>query len=353
MPARLADSLLALAASIDGDGGHGVCKTLGFLLRDSAPFDVGEVVLRQGEGFHRFPFGGDERPVAGDDLVRHVLANGAALRLDDPRDLEPFPETRERMAPPGLKSALVLPLGVTLHVQASHPAAEPNGVLILARRHGWAFVGASLHFLGPVAAMAGMALDRSLALTALGQSRNPDEVADPQAREGLRQQGASLVAELQQLRASSLAGAREVETLRSSLAIVRDELADSRGATIAAQSALDQAVSRCHELEARLDRAEARSDGGAAPRAEPVPAQAGVDAQSPLVRVSSSAEVAEMQEAPGPTMQETPGPTDGEGPLTESAHGGHQAVAAASAPAGRLSRRGRRRRRGAFEPGAA
>jgi hypothetical protein len=349
MRAYLADSLLALAASIDGDGGHGVCKTLGLLLRDTAPFDVGEVVLRQGEGFHRFPFGGDERPVAGDDLVRHVLANGAALRLDDPRDLEPFPATRERMAPGGLKSALVLPLGVTLHVQASRPAAEPNGVLIVARRHGWAFVGASLHFLGPVAAMAGMALDRALVLTALGHSRDQDEVADSQAPESLRQQGASLVAEVQQLRATSLASALELEVLRSSLSVSRDELADSRGATIAAQSALDQAVARCHELEARLARVEARpprgADGSTAQPDERMAAQAGEGAESAPVRVPDSDELDEMSEAPGST--------DRESPVTEVTGDGLEAVATGSAPAGRLSRRARRRRRGAFEPGAA
>lgn len=349
MPARFADSLLALAASIDGDGGHAVCNTLRLILRDTAPFDVGEVVLRQGEGFHRFSFGGDEGPVAGDDLVRHVLANGAALRLDDTRDFEPFPATRERMAHGGLKSALVLPLGVTLHVHASQPAAEPNGVLVVARRHGWAFVGASLHFLGPVAAMAGLALDRSLALTALGQSGAVESDAEVPSRDALRHEGASLGAELQTLRSVSAASARELATLRASLSGARDELADSRGATIAAQSALDQAVGRCHELEARLARVEARSprgaDGEAAQPAEPVAAQAGVGAERAPVRVPKPDEVSDMPEAPGPT--------DGAPPVTESTGDGQQAVAAASAPAGRLSRRVRRRRRGAFEPGAA
>ena len=108
MPAHLADSLLALASAIDGDGGHGVCHTLSALLRDTAPFDAGEVVLRHGDGFHRYPFGGEERPVAGEDLVSRVLTTGAPLRLDDARDLEPFALTRERMAQGGFKSALVL-----------------------------------------------------------------------------------------------------------------------------------------------------------------------------------------------------------------------------------------------------
>ncbi|HEY6552226.1 MAG TPA: hypothetical protein VI669_02675 [Vicinamibacteria bacterium] len=354
MPARLADSLLALAASIDGDGGHAVCKTLGLLLRDTAPFDAGEVVLRQGEGFHRFPFGGDERPVAGDDLVRHVLANGAALRLDDPRDLEPFPATRERMAPGGLKSALALPLGVTLHVQASRPAAEPNGVLIVARRHGWAFVGASLHFLGPVAAMAGLALDRALALTALGHPGASEPGAETPTREALRHEGASLVAELQTLRSVSVASAHELATLRSSLASVRDELANSRGATIAAQSALDQAVGRCHELEARLERDEVRSprgsNGGEAPPAEQVPAQAR-DAEGPPVRVSDAQAVSETDEPPGEGS--APAGADEPPRATEPAETEGREVAALPVRHERLSRRARRRRRGAFEPGAA
>lgn len=315
MAIHLADSLLALAAAIDGDGGHGVCHTLGSLLRDTAPFDAGEVVLRHGEGFHRFPFGTDERPVAGDDLVGQVLTNGMSLRLDDPRDLEPFAETRERMAQAGFKSALVLPLGTILHVQAPHHAASPNGVLVLARRHGWAFVGASLHFLGPLAAMAGLALDRSLALTALGHPMPFAPGVDPERRSALRQEGASLVAEVQRLRAATVTSDREVATLRSSLATARDELADARGATIAAQSALDQAVARCHELQARLDRPDVHpvreGGGGGGPEGGPVESAA--------------------TEAPG--TEPAPAP-----------------LVLAAAPAAGESRRGRRRRRGAFEP---
>jgi hypothetical protein len=315
MPAHLADSLLALAGSIDGDGGHAICRTLASLLRDTAPFDEGEVVLRQGGTFLRFPIGGDGRPVAGDDLVIQVLTNGAPLRLDDPRDLEPFAETRDRMAKSGLKSALVLPLGTILHVQAHH-AATPNGVLVLARRHGWAFVGASLHFLGPLATMAGMALDRSLALTALGHPAVLEAGADPR-RSALREEGASLIAELQKLRGKAEASAREVETLRSSLRVARDELADARGATIAAQSALDQAVGRCHELQARLDSA----DRGVPTAPDP---------------------------AAAPPAPRSPRGGEGQDSPIEPALAESQAVSLASAPG--PSRRGRRRRRGAFEP---
>jgi hypothetical protein len=327
MPARLADSLLALAASIAGDGGDGVCLALASLLREAAPYDAAEVVLRKGGGFQRFPIGGDERPVAGDDLVSQVLGNGLPLRLDDARDLEPFPETRDRMAQGGLKSALVLPLGAMLQVPAPHPA---YGVLVLARRHGWAFVGASLHFLGPLAAMGGLALDRSLALTAIGDPAVHEAGADPQATAALRQQGANLVAELQKLRAASAEDGREVESLRSTLAAVRDELADARGATIAAQSALDQAVGRCHELQARLDRGELpKREGGGE-----LPTRAGTVEESPAAELAVVPVVALEPSAP-----------------PSSPAGSHEATpAGTSTPVPDRSRRGRRRRRGAFEP---
>jgi hypothetical protein len=342
MPAQLADSLLALAASIDGDGGHAVCRTLSSLLRDSAPFDAGEVVLRHGGGFHRFPFGRDERPIAGEDLVNHVLTNGAPLRLDDARDLEPFAETRGRMAEGGLKSALVLPLGMILHVPASHLAASPNGVLVLARRHGWAFVGASLHYLGPLAAMAGMALDRALALTALGHPARIEAGADPKQGEALSQKGASLIAELQELQAMSTAGEREVETLRSTLALTRDELADARSATIAAQSALDQAVGRCHELQARLDRAEREppkelGDAGSAP--EP-PAIGEAAPQVSAIEPALAPEAVATAPTTAPERQ-----TDSTAPAAPSEPEGIE-----HAPTPVPSRRARRRRRGAFEP---
>jgi hypothetical protein len=302
MPAPLADSLLTLAASIDGDGGHAVCRTLASLLRDVAPFDAGEVVLRQAQGFHRFPLAGDERRVAGDDIVTHVLANAAPRRLDDQRDLDAFPETGDLMARSGLKSALVLPLGTS-----------PRGVLIVARRHGWAFVGASLHFLGPLSAMAGLALDRSLALTALGHPAGGEAGAEAERRDMLRHEGATLVGELQRLRAQSVESVGEIESLRSTLAVARDELADSRGATIAAQSALDQAVSHCHELQARLDRRErgGTGEGGG----EDAPAEAATEA-------AILATEAAIAEPPAATLAPVPAP----------------------------ARRARRRRRGAFEP---
>jgi len=323
MAFHLADSLLALAASIDGDGGYAVCRTLASLLRDAAPFDAGEVVLRQEQGFHRFPFGGDERPVAGDDIVNQVLNNGAPLRLDDQRDLEAFPETLDLLTKSGFKSALVLPLGAILHVPGPPQGASPNGVLAVARRHGWAFVGASLNFLGPLAAMAGLALDRSLALTALGHPAGREGGANPERRDALRRDGATLMAELHQVRAEAAANGGEVQALRSSLAAVRDELADARGAAIAAQSALDQAVARCRALQARLDGA-------------PLPGQKAA---------TGGEEPTETAPIPDSAIEEESEPKSAEAPTTSAETGEPPA-----GPSGGKPRRPRRRRRGAFEP---
>jgi hypothetical protein len=266
MPLHLADSLLALAGSIDGDGGQEVCRTLDSLLRDAAPFDAGEVVLHEERGFHRFPFGGGDQPLAGCDLVRHVLARREPLRIDDPRDFEPFPETRDLLNQSGMRSVLALPLGIILHVPTMPHAASPTGVLIVGRRYGWAFVGASLNFLGPLAAMAGYALDRALALTALGHPKGGDG-ADPEAREVLRREGATMLAERQRLLGERDAQAAEIVELRRRLGAAETDLAEARSAGIAAQSALDQAVNRCHQLEARLQDATTE-----APPAEPAAA---------------------------------------------------------------------------------
>lgn len=266
MPLHLPDSLLALAASIDGDGGHEVCRTLSSLLHDAAPFDAGEVVLQEARGFHRFPFGGEERPLAGEDLVRHVLAHRAPIRLDDAPDIEPFPETAAFLQASQMRSALALPLGIILHVPSLPHAASPTGVLVVARRYGWAFVGASLNFMGPLAAMAGYALDRALALTALGHPAGGDA---GDARDALRLEGATLLSEVTQLRAEGRARGEETRSLGERLAKANDQLAEARGATMAAQSALDQALQRCHELEARLEAASSAPEAGASPSSPP------------------------------------------------------------------------------------
>ena len=52
----------------------------------------------------------------------------------------------------------------------------------------------------------GRAVVLVLALTALGHPTGPEAAGDPQAREALREEGASLIVELQKLRAAAMAG---------------------------------------------------------------------------------------------------------------------------------------------------
>ena len=55
----------------------------------------------------------------------------------------PFPETHQALVALGMRSLLVLPF-------------QGGGALAVARRYGWAFVGASLHHLWPIRGMAGI-----------------------------------------------------------------------------------------------------------------------------------------------------------------------------------------------------
>jgi hypothetical protein len=71
----------------------------------------------------------------------------------------------------GLRCLLALPLA---------SAGGPDGAVVLARNFGWAFAGAPLGFLLPVAGMAGLCLERALALTALRQEI--DRLRGPKGR---------------------------------------------------------------------------------------------------------------------------------------------------------------------------
>jgi hypothetical protein len=165
MSGSLADVLLRIAAAVAPDGGVAVRSTLDSALGEAAPFDAGEILLGDAEGGHRsFPLRGTEGPLVGRDLVDHVLVQGAPFRVDDWRDAEPFPETLGRLRSAGLRSALLLPFHF-----ADAGLLRVTGVLALARSHGWAFVGASLPRLVPLARMAGLALDRALRLSALAE----------------------------------------------------------------------------------------------------------------------------------------------------------------------------------------
>jgi GAF domain len=158
MSIALPEPLLALAAAISGDGGAAVLSVLQAILAQAAPHDAAEVALRRNHRTERFRLGPDSEgePFTADDVLDRVLEDGAPFRADDLEDAEPFPRTRERMRAQGLRSFLAVPFTT---------GGGPEGMVVVARRHGWAFVGASLHTLCPVAGMAGLALDRALALT--------------------------------------------------------------------------------------------------------------------------------------------------------------------------------------------
>lgn len=140
--------LLRLVAAVRVRGGEGMRETLADILDTLAPFDRAEVAfLREGEVV-RWGLRGTQAPVSGDDLVRHMAAHPVTVRIDHLLEAEPFPATRERLEAAGLRSLLALPITEGL-----------EGTVVLARDFGWAFAGASLRRLEPVAAMAGLLVD--------------------------------------------------------------------------------------------------------------------------------------------------------------------------------------------------
>jgi hypothetical protein len=142
--------LLRLVAAFRARGASGLRETLAEILGALAPFDRAEIALvREGEVV-RLGLGRTHGPVAGDDLVRHVAAHPVSVRIDHLLEAEAFPRTRERLEAAGLRSLLALPL-------ATEEGLE--GAVVLARDYGWAFSGASLRRLEPIAVMAGLLLD--------------------------------------------------------------------------------------------------------------------------------------------------------------------------------------------------
>ncbi len=142
--------LLRLAAAVRARGAAGMRETLAEILGVLAPFDRAEIALLREGVVVRWGLGRTHVPVAGDDLVRHLAAHPVSVRFDHLLEAEPFPGTRERLEAAGLRSLLALPL-------ATEEGLE--GALVLARDYGWAFAGASLRRLEPIAVMAGLLLD--------------------------------------------------------------------------------------------------------------------------------------------------------------------------------------------------
>jgi hypothetical protein len=162
--------LVGLVAATHGDGGKALRAALRSELQVLAPFDRGEVAfLREGR-VDRWRLDDEAECVSGDDLVRHVAAHPAPVRIDHLLEAEGFPGTQEILEGLGLKSLLALPLA---------EAGGLEGALILARDYGWAFAGASLRALVPLASLTGLCVDLVLQLTASGARPTRREVRGP------------------------------------------------------------------------------------------------------------------------------------------------------------------------------
>src|SRR3989442_14566128 len=309
-PMDISDGLLALAGAVAPDGGRAVGQTLRALLQHAAPFDAAEAVLRRREGWAYCRLDDGEAQIAGEDVLAHVVRLRAPLRLDDLPEAAAFPETHRRLSALNLRSLLAIPFSAGTDADGAplsgDPAARgPEGAVVLARRFGWAFAGTSLHFLWPVAGLAGRAFELAVALTALTDRTEGLEAevarlaAGPQAQEAKRP---GLLLEVESARRESkeawravdaareagveaasraldlegLLGhaAAERDALRDELARTTGELEAERGSgrelgarldAVRGRAASDKGVAlaaaeeRCRELEARL--AEERSRG--------------------------------------------------------------------------------------------
>src|SRR5262245_51899780 len=153
----LAEKLLVLADAATGDGAQGLLRALRTILAEIAPFDAGEAVLASGDRLVRWRLDDHEGELLGTDVVRHIATIHAPLRFDDLDDAKAFPDTHRALEALGMRSLLVLPF-------------QGGGALGIARRYGWAFVGASMHSLWPIRGMAGIGLRQAVLLTALAQN---------------------------------------------------------------------------------------------------------------------------------------------------------------------------------------
>lgn len=247
LPMDISDGLLALAGAVAPDGGRAVGQTLRALLQQAAPFDAAEAVLRRREGWAHCRLDEGEARIAGEDLLAHVVRLRAPLRLDDLPEAAAFPETHRRLSALNLRSLLAIPFSAGsdpdgLELSGDPAARGPEGAVILARRFGWAFAGTSLHFLWPVAGLAGRAFELAVALTALTD------------RTG------GLEAEVARLAANPQAQEAERRGLLHELERARGESAEAWRAVDAARAAGVEAASRAFDLEGLLGHAAAERD---------------------------------------------------------------------------------------------
>jgi hypothetical protein len=152
----LIQPFLGIVRAISWDGGDGVLEALEKILRDEAPFHSAEVAILGPIGFERCLF--TSVSVIGDDALLDARRRGGHVKIDDIRDVPYLPKTRQLMDRNGLRSLLLLSLG---------EAGGIEGWIGLGRDHAYGFAGVSLRFLGPIAAMTGLALQKSRSLSKL------------------------------------------------------------------------------------------------------------------------------------------------------------------------------------------
>jgi hypothetical protein len=243
MSGTLPEILLRIAAAAAPDGGAGVKAALVAALQEKAAFDAGDIVLlsRNRDPLF-FSLGAEGPPIVGRDLVEYVIVHRAPHRLDDLPEAQAFPSTLALLREQGLRSALVVPF------RFDEPGmAGASGVLALARTHGWAFVGVSLPVLVPLAAMAGLALDHALRLSALGERAHALEVVSPWA---------APAAERRQAQEREAAAARPVEDPSAASGVgeeVREALREAREAGRQLRARLAAAEERLLEAERLRD----------------------------------------------------------------------------------------------------
>jgi hypothetical protein len=212
-------------------------RALGALLKQSAPYDAGELAVLGAVGFERWTLTDDDEAVAAEDLLLQLTRRRQALRLDHPGELAAFPRTRERMARRGLQSLLALPLSAP---------GSPQGAVVLARRYGWAFVAAPVSSFQELVALAGLCLGCSRQLTALHRqleaATGGGPTPDPE-RESLRRE---LAASREEACAARQIAEEEKAALRAELARAQREL-ESRQRGVTPQRA---ALGRRHRAQA-------------------------------------------------------------------------------------------------------
>ena len=220
----LTEALLRLVSATYWDGGAGLAHAIADVVREATPFDAGEVAVAQPVEFRRWSLTEDENEVVESDLLLHVGVCARPVRVDDLPEVVDFPRTHKLMRERGLQSLLLFPLA---------SPGGPEGAIVLARTFGWAFAGAPLGYLWPIARMSGLCLERALALTALrrkldfvGEGERDMRQSEERARrqlEGVREDLERTQAELVAARAELMAAQGQLSAAHSELDAIRGE----------------------------------------------------------------------------------------------------------------------------------